>query len=170
MFTKALELDPAHRWSHDRLVQTHEARGAATAARAEVERLQNLGERDVLLPLRLEARWGDKVRAKAGIDAATSRGKSTYGAVFAYAALGDADAAFKFLDHAFAIGHYQLVFLATDPRLDTLTTRASENAYSAPAWHASTSRRRHAEWAAAHATSYGPWESSSCRSPAYRAE
>jgi len=120
LFTKALELDPGHRWSRDRLVQTHEACDAAAAARAELERLENMGQRNVLLPLRLEARWGDKVRAKTDIDAATSKGRPAYAAVWAYAALGDADAAFKFLDHAFTFGHYELVFLATDPRLDSL--------------------------------------------------
>jgi hypothetical protein len=41
-------------------------------------------------------------------------------AVYAYAALGDRDRAFEWLDRAFEVTHYHLVFLAVDPKLDPL--------------------------------------------------
>jgi TolB-like protein/DNA-binding winged helix-turn-helix (wHTH) protein/Tfp pilus assembly protein PilF len=120
-FRAALELDPRHAWSHDRLGQVHEARGDGAAAREDFERFRALDGRQVLPLLRVDARFGDRARARAGIEEAL-RAKPTdvIGAVWAYAALGDRDAAFAWLDRAFALGHYQLVFVAVDPRLDAL--------------------------------------------------
>jgi TolB-like protein/DNA-binding winged helix-turn-helix (wHTH) protein/Tfp pilus assembly protein PilF len=121
-FRRALQLDPDHAWSHDRLGQVFEAQGRAADARAEFERFRAMDPRHVLPVWRVEARFGDRARARAGIEAAlqAQQEPDVYGAVWAYAALGDRDAAFHWLDRALEIGHYQLVVLAVDPRLDPL--------------------------------------------------
>ena len=121
LLAQALELDSLHGWSHDRLGQVYMAAGDAEKARASFARFTALDPRQVMQRWRVEARFGDASRAHAAIEEHARRDPTdVMSAAWGFAALGDNDAAFRWLDKAIEVGDYQVIFLAIDPRFDPI--------------------------------------------------
>jgi tetratricopeptide (TPR) repeat protein len=112
-FRAALELDPAHLWSHARIGQVLEQQGRLEDALREF----TIAGRQMPIA-RLRARLGDAAPARALLDA--GRDGSFEELALLALALGERDRAFRLLEQAIALPSYDVVYLAVDPKLDPL--------------------------------------------------
>ncbi|HEY2973051.1 MAG TPA: tetratricopeptide repeat protein [Pyrinomonadaceae bacterium] len=124
---RTIEFEPRFWWAHTYLARIEEKKGRLPVAIARLENARYFegATPEVLSALgRLYALAGKKVEALKIIDElreqTARRWVAGYDIAVIYAALGEKDQAFQFLDKEYAEGFWYLNFLKVDPELDSL--------------------------------------------------
>lgn len=121
-FRRALELEPTHIWSRVRLIQVFALQGARLEAQAEMSKLPPEYTSSSPRIAHVYALLGNPNKARAILETGLRDPGSTSPLDFAaaYAALGEADRAFEFLDSDHLTYKYDTVLFKMDPRFDPL--------------------------------------------------
>lgn len=123
-----VEFDPNFAWTYWSLGEAYVRKGMYEQAVGEFQKALDLsGENMALIQADLAcslALWGKKKEAQSILEDLLSQSQEKYVSPFSmatiYAALGEKDRAFSWLEKAFAERANNLVFLRVDPRLDSL--------------------------------------------------
>ncbi|MEP6903473.1 MAG: DPP IV N-terminal domain-containing protein, partial [Actinomycetota bacterium] len=127
-FAEVIAMDENYSVAHFRLGLTYAQLGEFEKAIIELEKSTRLsGDRDVVAALGyVHGLTGNSAEAKIALDELNERGKkgfvSAYDKVIVYAGTGDAENALDWLEKAYEERSYWLIYLKSDPSLDSLRT------------------------------------------------
>jgi DNA-binding winged helix-turn-helix (wHTH) protein/Tfp pilus assembly protein PilF len=125
-FKRVVQIDPNFSMAHFRMGLAYAHSGRHDEAIAELTTSKGLSnDRDVVAALgRVRALMGDRAEAEAEMADLRERSRDTFVSPYQmaaiYAALGDRDAAFEWLEKALVDRSYWIIYLNVDPALDPL--------------------------------------------------